>query len=413
MVKWIENYSFEPSLIVQRLEQAKSIALDGKVSFSGFEFSENASILTTMLSLNRQIPDVERRAITTKAIFTAAEKDPLTKESILKEALLLEKQYLCQPVQAFRLITNLSTNHNGECRNLNIRGSKISIGCKLSKKAITSRSEILREAQRTISNDLPIQYSTVSVIVHAKSFNEAATKAIDDIDLLRSIWNYLKNRTIETRLSSGKSSPVNRAILGPIHTLHKLNGEIATDSWWYDANYREEIKVWRIENDIPTILKSTKHFLKRLCNIPYQEEVVSILLQYTRALDSTEWNHSFLQLWSTLEQLTGTTQQDSHKVTVKRASFVFSDTEYASQILNHLRFYRNKSIHTGSEIDNIEPLLFQLKRVVEGLINFHIGRPKAFKSMAEAAEFMDSPSNREQLDTKIRKLQAVKKFVSK
>ena len=55
------------------------------------------------------------------------------------------------------------------------------------------------------------------------------------MDLLRGMWNLRLNSA--ARSSSGKRKPVNVLQLGPLHSLHEPNGELATDRYWYDANY--------------------------------------------------------------------------------------------------------------------------------------------------------------------------------
>lgn len=409
MAKWVDG--FAPALITQRIEKTKSITTDGSTSFSGFEHTDNVAILTSMLNLNREIPEVECSKIINKAIFIAGAKGAISSESILREVSSLESAYLGQSMQPFRLITSLSLVLPLSPKIFNIGASRISIGWRANRKTAMARSEVIQSARSTVSGDLPSLYTPVAITVTARSKNEAATKALDDLDLLRAIWNLWKNRAYKTRISSGARSPVNAIILGPIHTLHKLNGERATDAWWYEPGYRGPINVWRDASCVPSMFIFTKSFRNRLRNLPYQEEIVSALIRYTRALDSRDWNYTFLQLWSVLEQLTGTTQQESHKVTVKRASFVFADTDYALQTLLHLRAYRNKSIHTGAEAENVEPLMYQLKQVIEALLIFHAGRSGKFQTMTEAAEFMDSPSDRASVDAKISKLQAVRKFL--
>jgi hypothetical protein len=409
VANWVEG--FDPALIAQRMEKVKSTAKDGGVSFSGFEHMEQVTILTSMLNLNREIPEAECRKIINRATFAAAAKGIVTPDSILKQVASLEGDYLRQPQQRFRLVTSISLTLPSSPKVFHVNSSRISIGWRSDKKTSTNRAAIFKDARETVSGELPNNYSRVAVSVTGRSTNEAASKAIDDLDLLRGIWNLWKNRTQSFRFSAGARSPVNTILLGPIHTLHKLNGECATDSWWYELGYRGPVNVWRDTSNIPKMFAFAKSFRNDLRRLPYREEIISAPIRYSRALDSRDWNYTFLQLWSVLELLTGTTQNDSHKVTVKRASFVFADSDYALQSLLHLRAYRNKSVHTGTEVENIEPLMYQLKRAVEALLSFHAFHSGKFRTMAEAAEFMDSPRDRASVDAKIRKLQAVRKFL--
>ncbi len=69
-------------------------------------------------------------------------------------------------------------------------------------------------------------YSPVRVSVRARSEHEAYEKATGALDLLRGIWNLRLNSA--ARSSSGKRKPVNVLQLGPLHSLHEPNGELAS-----------------------------------------------------------------------------------------------------------------------------------------------------------------------------------------
>lgn len=112
----------------------------------------------------------------------------------------------------------------------------------MERKTLNTRAKIILNAQSTIAGDMPSFYAPISVTVSARSSNEAGTKALDDLDLLRGIWNLFNNRRHTIRISSGVRSPVNAMILGPVHTLHKMNGEHATDAWWYEPTYRGPVR---------------------------------------------------------------------------------------------------------------------------------------------------------------------------
>ena len=99
---------------------------------------------------------------------------------------------------------------------------------------------------------------------------------------------------------------------------------------------------------------------------------------------------------------------------MKRAAATYKkDSEYVSQSLIHLRTHRNNSVHTGEEIENVEPLMYQAKNVVEHLIEFHLSHAGKFKKLADVAEFLDSADSLNKLDDRIRKLQLVRGYVAR
>ncbi len=132
-----------------------------------------------------------------------------------------------------------------------------------------------------------------------------------------------------------------------------------------------------------------------LARSAYAARLEDALRRYTRALDSFDWEASFLRLWGLLETLTGTQPHESHDLTVKRATFLYEDPEreFHVQVLNHLRHYRNRNVHGGESSETIEAYLYQLKRYVEDLLLFHLDPPSycRFESIAQAAAFLNLP----------------------
>jgi hypothetical protein len=269
----------------------------------------------------------------------------------------------------------------------------------------------MNDAKHSISSAPPRDYAPVSVSVIARSTAEAANKALDRLDFVRGVWNLWRNLGQTFRKSSGKRKPVNTILLGPIHTLHQSNGELATETWWYEPQYQGPVSLCNEKATIENMYKYMTSFRSHLKKSKYESDIILAVVRYVRALDSQDWDDSFLRLWSVLEFLTGT-QSDSYKVTIRRASYMFADKEYEHQILSHLREYRNKSVHAGSESNDIESLVYQLKRYVETLIEFHVGNKFRFSSIADAAEFMDFPIDKALIDRKINKLRYAKQFMS-
>lgn len=410
MATWHPELKAE--VITTRLERNKTIDANGQVSFHGFEHSEYTSILGSMIKFNREIPELERRKIIIKSTFVAAAK-VLTPDKLLAEIIRQEKSYLAIPKTRFRLITSISLQHPKVPVLFRFKNIELSFGWRQNKTVAASRNIILDRAKSSIIGGLPSFYESVSVLVKARTNNEAATLALDQLDLVRGIWNYWENRVVHIRNSSGLRTPVNSIILGPIHTLHASSGALATESWWYESSYRGSVNIYKNGDHLAKMKLFTKIVRSHLQRSAYREIVESAIIRYTRALDSRDWNYAFLQLWSIIESLTGTTPNESHKTTVKRAASIHKDGEYATQSLIHLRMHRNNAVHTGEEIENVEPLMYLAKNVVENLINFHLFHAGKFKGLVEVAEFLDSADTLDKLDDRIRKLQLVRSYVAR
>jgi hypothetical protein len=408
---WIEDC--DPELIAHRLEGIKTKTPDGKASFSGIEFMEYIAILSSMIRFNRNIPESEATKIIKLACFAAAPLGKISKASLLLQAKILENNYLEAPKKKYRLVTSLSADIGDRIGRFRFDDVQVCFGWSPNN-AFLQHKKRVNEAKCTLQSPPPENhYCPVSAIVYARNESEAAQLALDKIDLVRSIWNLWKNRSIMTRMSSGRREPFNSFILGPIHTLHQMNGDVVSDNWWYETSYQGAVAVCSdANNNFASIINFTKKARTRITNIAYRDTIISALIQYSKALDCRDWNHSFLQLWSVIEQLTGTTPSESHKITVRRAAFLLRDSNYEAQVLNHLRANRNSSIHAGIEKQNPEPILHQARFFVENLLHFHLSRGAQFRTMKEVSTLLDQSTDISRVDEQIGVLKNARTYLS-
>jgi hypothetical protein len=409
MATW--NDGFEPAVITDGMEKDKSVGPDGKISFKSFAHTQYVAILCSMVKLSWEIPDIEKRRLILRSGFVTGGSGVITPARLLREICEQERKYLSDPKRRFRLLTSLSAQLTGSPLTYRMRDSVVCFAWRSTRATTKSRAALIDDANYSIKVEVPSWYSPTSVLVSARNHHEAAAKALDRLDLIRAIWNYWNNRSRHLRISSGRQNPVNAFILGPIHTLHMPDGSPATDAWWYEPSYRAPVDVWRDTHHLPKMLAFAGKTRTQLRRLPYRDTIISALLRYSRALDSNDWNTAFLQLWSILELLTGTTANESHKTTVKRTAFAFKDFDFAYQSLLHLRSYRNAAIHSAEEGANIEPMMYQAKNAVEGLLNFHLRHAGNFASLGAAIEFLDSPADKSIVEKNIRNLIKVRRYL--
>jgi hypothetical protein len=115
--------------------------------------------------------------------------------------------------------------------------------------------------------------------------------------------------------------PVNRVILGPVHSLHHPDGSLASEDDWYEHDYVEPIPRDMSHQRWKRAEYEDGEIQKMLAASAYRTEIEGFLRRYTRALDTREWESAFVRLWGLLEEMTGTGDTDSHDVTVRRAVF--------------------------------------------------------------------------------------------
>jgi hypothetical protein len=221
------------------------------------------------------------------------------------------------------------------------------------------------------------------------------------------------NRKHSWRISYGPRKPVNKFSLGPLHTLHFQSGKLATESWWYEPEYSGPIELFDISKNISEIDQFECNVRKLLKKSPFKPFLESSIIRYTRALDLRNLESAFLRLWGLLESLTNTGENDTHKVTVKRTSFMYADREYIKQILTHLRDYRNRAVHSGPGNQDIETFLYQLKNFVESALEFLVANKFNLRNLNEVSQFLDLPDDNEILSKRIQLIQSALKYIEK
>lgn len=409
---WLKGY--DPDHLARKLEAMKTVDASGKVVFKGkgFEFREYVVVLNSMVKFSNDIPQLERRGIISIVPFNVGAKGEITSSALLKEIRRLGKKYIEKPLKKYFLITSISASapHFYKLKRIKINGCTITFYSRRPEKFSNEISEIQKKASYTIFGEFPHDYTHVKVGVSAKSYAQAIDKAIDALDLIRGFWNLFYNRKCGFRMSFDKRKPVNNFVLGPLHTLHLPNGKLATETYWYEPDYRGPLKVHDPRVDIDRLYRFQDKIRRLLKKCRYRSTIEAAILRYTRALDLIDWEGAFLRLWGVLEQLTFT-EKDRYDVTIKRASFLFRDREYTKQVLNHLRDYRNRAVHAGEACNEIETFMYQLKNYVEVLLEFHISNRFGFKNLIEVSQFLDSPRDSSDLNSRLQLLRNAQKFL--
>ena len=394
------------------LELSKTLKDNGEASFKGFAFDECEAVLHNLLDC-KGIPEGEKHRIVTNAIFNVGANGLITPDSLLSEIRAQELIFWKKPTLRYVLCTSLSIDRFSELKSRKLDRILIRFMPRLPKRFQKGASRIREISEHSLTAEPPENYIQALISIDARTPSDAAEQAFEAIDLLRGVWNFGINKRNRRRISlgNGNRDPVNKIIMGPLHSLHFPDGKLATEMWWYDAEYQKPINTFSLSDSRETerlqkIESSGRALLKKQ---KYRPVVELAIKEYCRALDYRNWDNTFLKLWSVLELLTHT-EKDNYVTTIRRASFVWTDTEYHKEVLNHLRHLRNCFVHENKSTDNVEAYIYQLKRYVEALIDFHLGRGLKFSSISEAAEFMDLPIAQQALRSKIAKLEMALKY---
>lgn len=399
---------FNPDVILEKLKAIRT--LDGQsLMFSGLEYNEYIHVLKSMIDVGKGIsPDIANELIV-KGFHEAAKNPVLSQKDVITAVAKAVREHLGKPNTPYWLLTTTNISTKTDLPGYRVNGCTINFYKNLPKKYSKARHAALSELSSWLTDRDEILSHYVVAQISEKSAHEAVERMLDAIDLLRGIWNLHTNKSMVISFG-GRKKPINQITLGALHTLHDKSGAKACDTFWYEPDFfKNHAKVDFSKNGYKT-LDFTNNVRKALKRNNYAKEIQQEIIRYTRALDSQDYNAVFIKLWAVLESLTHTLK-DSYDKTIRRAAFLHVDPEYHRQVLEHLRQYRNRSIHQGAGENYIDTHVYQLKSYVERLLLFHIRNRFRFESIEDATRLMDLRPDEAALRREITLLQAGIKFI--
>lgn len=404
-IKWKTNRRFNPDVILARINESRKTDPNHGVLFSGFGVSEHIPTLSSMLIF----PEASREIDTSSFIWKALTRtpEPITKSSFLKSANDLLDELLSSKQEKYVVLSEISVRKGGLPAKLTHNSVTIHVLEDFPKK-YKSRGDVIKDHFRDAQPETR-GYLKLSTHIKAKSPTAAVNRAIATLDIHRGIMCLLANHQMQYSLGGHIERPINVIRYGRFHTVHLANGSPAANGTWYERNFTEAPP--HIFKESQRSIRSRQTLLSKLNQCKYKNDLENAISRYAQAFDEPDSNTAFLRLWSCLEALTTPNIADYEKL-VRRCSFLYKDHEYHTQVLEHLREYRNSSMHLGKISDDARILSYQLQGYFRQLVIFHLVNAPFFKSLEEANDFLDTPPNKAIVSRSIQLAKKAQKFLS-
>lgn len=390
-IEWKTSKKLKPEVILKRLDNIKTVTAEGNVSFSSFDYHDAVAALQTMIHYPEDIAWMTREIFLSKAISEAAKNGVLDRDNVISELNILLRGKLKQKERVYYTLTSISVAPATLLNKvINIGACKIKIIGGGYPKKFNSRNALVAELKnRGFDNRIepnPSGYSNVIISIKSKSVDWAASDCLKALDILRAVWSLSFNSSME--FIGDEWSPINKIRLGGVHTVHNEDGSLAFETFWYEPNFVSASPIKLSSSSIEK-LKYCSNFLGLIEKSKYSNAIKSALLRYVRALDERDQNSALIRLWGAMEELLSPNGANYDLVT-KRCAFLFKDHGYHRQLLEHLREYRNTSVHAGELNEKVKTLCFQLQFYFYHLIVFHLSNVRFFDNLDQANEFLDS-----------------------
>jgi hypothetical protein len=225
-----------PEVIATELEQTKIVAADGTTSFAGgLGIRDLHALLRTMLKWPQEPVEADQKRIVSAAVWEAARKGVITKDSLLHAIAAQEKKYRAKTRERFVLVSSLSLRPHKKIRTRNLLGVRFQFSPSLPKRFAKPHVQFVEETTKRWGVKPPGNYLFCRAYIYARSAEEAGNVGQDVLNCLRGLWNWAV--LPQFKITSGTKAPVNIVGVGPIHTLHKPTGELAASVFWYEPSY--------------------------------------------------------------------------------------------------------------------------------------------------------------------------------
>lgn len=396
-------------VVITHLSSILKVQADGAVGL-GFDgdYENGVAILASLGDFNPEIPDLERVEIARRALLDSVRARSLAAADVLTRLRAGESRYLKQPKRLLALVCELSVSWEPALRPIRVGEATIRF---LRRRPPSVSMPTGATGDNAHHGRRPSFYTTVRVTVRARCANEAYSVATERLDLIRALWNLRLNHRA-WRWGGGKPQPINRIVSGPIFTVHEESGAPAEDSYWWDASYVEPRASERLGQQLPKLRSFEAMARKGLRKSPIASLLKRVLLRYVRALDDSDMRVAFLQLWGALEELTATSERDSHQDTVRRALVLIDDAPFHHLVLNDMRIRRNQMVHDGQDASDAERMVQQLKVYVDRLLLFLLGNPRLIRDSSEYTLFLDVPGDSTALRKRARIYRTAERLVT-
>jgi len=311
---------YAPEAVFAKIEKAAHVDENGQVSYTDFGIEFLKPVLASAIVLSSEIPSSLHAHIVSQGLIAALRKGQLTRESVKRAVSESERRYLKCPKKNYVLVTTISLKSPLPFRTIRRDNRSMTFSRSLPKSfdqsSLSGHISILFPTQ-----ELPNDYYVIRAACTGRSPEEAATDALNAIAILRGIWSLWLTKGRFSMSLLGNPKQVGVLALGPIHTLHLPSGRLATDTIWYDSQYRNPIECLNISSRWPHVRKADSWTRKRISRAKDMDGLTQAFIRYANALDEPLVQHTFLRLWSLLEYLTHTAT-DSYKTTIRRAAFL-------------------------------------------------------------------------------------------
>ena len=385
-----------------------TVTADNKLSWPDFSFlMYEPTLNTAMIILDPrgfELNSHDASWIAQGAIRSAIKKQggrtPIDPDEVIRQGNKIAATFFRKPPRNYVLLSSLSISEFPATR-IRIRSCEIS-----PLKRRPGQYDYPENMQFQVSNTPyekhvdSTKYQLIKIKTTGQSIYQAADYALNALHLLRGLWTlFAQYGSFSMSFGSLKQKSVGVIHAGPLRTIHEPDGKLVGKLFWYELGYTGDQKLFRPKNGWKKLDTRRRWAARRIMFLPYRNDLEDLIIRFVSALDNTDLDVAFLQIWSLLEKLTDTSKHDE---IVQRASRIFADRELATDMLRAMRSRRNQYVHAADAGEDREQSVHLIKRLVEPHFLCLIRNDFKIQSIQEYGEFLSMPTDLNALNKRLR-----------
>jgi hypothetical protein len=385
---------FDIPRILGYLAACRKIDATQRVSFDSYEYRFWLPVLESAVRAHQDVGQQLKHRSISEAVNDASVtlKDP---PEFLNRCETAYAKLTARPKQDFVVVSSMTYAGKPLFSRINDGAVRIqwqpNSRSKFMRALKDARAGLARQRATHRVPDEPADVTNLLAHVSAYDVHDAHTLASDSIDCLRGMLNLFINSNLGVSPFGriGRPHAVNRFRVGPYRTVHKLDGSLATETFWYEHRWLHETPSVKF-SATEKFRKNLQSWWSRLQQNSLKDHIKQGLLRYCRALDLHDAEPALTEMWGALETLTGT-QREKGDLTVDRIVQLFIDRDEARQVANHIRVRRNATVHAARTLNQQEAdaILVHAETLVSRALFFCLGDGKRFSNRNELYQFLD------------------------
>jgi hypothetical protein len=251
------------------------------------------------------------------------------------------------------------------------------------------------------------KYRWIAVSVEGRTQRQAVLRALFAINLLRSLWTMAVTYGRKSIGFGGSKRPAPLSVVhsGPVHILYHSNRQPAQEElFWRQPDPRGDWDLFQPSVPWSQLEKHRRAACRSISALPFEKEFIELMVRYISALDQTDHDVAFLQMWSILEKVTDTIGA-KYEETIKRATWLWVNRSLGREVLECIRIQRNRYVHASRSAEAPDEAAHLIKSVLEPLLLQllqNIFKVRTIRDFAEVLAMPVDPSRLRELGRRIK-----------